>query len=67
MNTKEQIFEIVVVAKKILTNEEMLIVAKDFVNRLQGYTTECPEELKGAKIDIRPRFVNENPEIKNKI
>lgn len=56
MNTQEQIFEIVVVAKKTLTNEEMLIVAKDFVNRLQGYTTECPEELKNAKIEIRPRF-----------
>ena len=60
MNTEEQIFEIVVVAKKILTNEEMLIVAKDFVNRLQGYTTECPEELKNAKIEIRPRFNTES-------
>jgi len=56
MNTEEQIFEIVVVAKKTLTNKEMLMVAKDFVNRLQGYITECPEELKNAKIEIRPRF-----------
>lgn len=58
MNTEEQIFEIVVVAKKILTNEEMLIVAKNFVDRLQGYTTECPEELKDAKIELIPRLKN---------
>jgi hypothetical protein len=56
MNTEAQIFEIKVVAKKKLTNEEMLIVAKDFVARLQGYTTVCPDELKDAKIHISPVY-----------
>lgn len=59
MNTEEQIFKIVVLAKQKMNNEEMLLVAKDFVARLQGYTTECPEELKGSKISIIP-ILNES-------
>jgi hypothetical protein len=55
-NDEEQIFEIVVVAHKKLNDDEMLMVGRNFVSRLHGYTTECPEELKGAKIELRPRF-----------
>lgn len=55
-NSIEQVFEIVVTATKELTNDEMMLVAQNFVSRLQGYTTECPRELKGAKIELRPKL-----------
>ena len=56
MNKQEQEFTIVITAKEFLTNEQMLIAAKDFVNRLQGYETKCPEFLKGAKMELIPKF-----------
>ena len=42
-NTESQTFTINVVAISKLTEEEMWIVAHDFMARLQGYTTKCPK------------------------
>jgi len=53
-NKEEQIFEIAVISKQRLTNEEMQVVARDFKSRMEGYTTTCPEELIGASIALRP-------------
>lgn len=53
-NREVQKFEISVTTKGKLTEEEMWIVAHDFMYRLQGYTTECPKELIGADIKLKP-------------
>lgn len=52
MKSEEQIFVISVVAKIKLTDEEVLIVGKDFANRLQGFETKTPECLKGSKMEM---------------
>ena len=32
----------------------MMIVTNDFKYRLQSYKTECPKELIGAQIELKP-------------
>jgi hypothetical protein len=49
-----QVFEIRVKAKNKLTEDEMWACATDFMHRLSGYTTVCPEELRGADISLVP-------------
>lgn len=58
MNTKEQKFEITVIGKDELTEEEMYEACVDFSYRLQGYQTEVPECLKGSQMYIKP-IINE--------
>lgn len=53
-NIEIQVFEIRVQAKKKLNEDEMWLVANDFHQRLQGFSTVCPEELKGAEINLMP-------------
>jgi hypothetical protein len=36
-----------------LTDEELNMIKHDFRARLQGYHTECPEQLIDADIEIR--------------
>jgi cytochrome b involved in lipid metabolism len=53
-NKETQTFEIRVTAKHKLTKDEMWLVANDFMYRLKGFTTECPNELIGADIRLKP-------------
>jgi len=53
-NKEVQMFEIRVTAKHKLTEKQMWVCARDFMHRLNGYTTECPEELIGADIGLMP-------------
>jgi hypothetical protein len=46
-------YEISVKVKHQLTDEELNIIKRDFCARLQGYHTECPEQLIDADIEIR--------------
>ena len=46
-------YEISVKVKHQLTDEELSMIKRDFLARLQGYRTECPEQLIGADIEIR--------------
>ena len=46
-------YEISVKTKHQLTDNEFNIIKRDFCARLQGYHTECPEQLIDADIVIR--------------
>jgi hypothetical protein len=46
-------YEISVKVKHQLTDEELNMIKRDFWARLQGYHTECPEQLIDADIEIR--------------
>lgn len=53
MNTIEYKYEISVKVNHKLTDDELNMIKRDFWARLQGYYTECPEQLIGADIVIR--------------
>lgn len=46
-------YEISVKVKQQLTDDELNMIKRDFWARLQGYYTECPEQLIDADIEIR--------------
>lgn len=46
-------YEISVKVKHQLTDDELNMIKRDFWARLQGYHTECPEQLIDADIEIR--------------
>ena len=58
-NNVTQTFEITVKTKQKLTNDEMWVVAVDFMARLEGYTTTCPKELEDASLSLKPILVKE--------
>lgn len=47
------VFQIVVKTENQLNNDDLSIILRDFHARLQGYYTECPEQLKGANVEIK--------------
>lgn len=46
-------YEISVKVKHQLTDDELIMIKRDFWARLQGYHTECPKQLIDADIEIR--------------
>lgn len=46
------IFNIKIETDKVFNNEDKDVILNDFRARLSGYTTETPECLKGASIEI---------------
>jgi hypothetical protein len=46
-------FEININTDKELDVDDLSIIKYDFWARLQGYYTECPEQLKGVDIEIK--------------
>jgi len=43
-----------------LNNEQKMELLADFRNRLQGYTTQAPDFVRGAKITITRKLSNED-------
>jgi len=46
-------FTIEVTTEKKLSKEEIREIGTNFVSRLHGYTTECPEVLVGVKMVLQ--------------
>lgn len=59
-------YVIEVTTEKELTQEEESIALVDFLHRLEGYTTECPDFLSGAEMTIGRYLTYKEVENENK-
>lgn len=57
-------YEIIVSTENELSNDDLMVIKYDFWARLQGYHTDCPEQLKKANIELKGKYTFSNNEIK---